>query len=546
MASKTHPASTGAGTGAGAETGAGSSWIVVVSAGVAAGLQVWKLPPAIPFLRQDLSLTLVQAGTLLGIIQLAGMLGGLAISLMAELIGERRCLSGGLVLLFLGSAGGGFAWSAGSLLASRAVEGAGFILVVVTGPGLIRRGTPPGRLTTAMGFWGAYQGISTFAGLITGALVLQVVPWRVWWWAMAVLALAPLPWVLARVPRDDVAYVPGDDVAYVPGDDPAYVPRDVPGRGPHAIPGRVPHDIPVGVPRDAPVGVPGDVTAARVPRDVPVGVPGDVTAARVPRDVPVGVPGDVTAARVPRDNAGGARGAAAALARIGRTVRAPAPWAAGLVFACYTLPWMAVVGFLPTIYRDGGMAGSWPGVLSAVVGAANAIGSITTAALMKRGLPARALLVPAFVLTAATSLPAFAVDWHTLPAGTAWQFLCVVVFSLTGGAIPATLLRMIGELTPTGGSAPATMGLIQQLFNTGSFVGPALAAWLATRTGGWHSTWWITCACAAVGLALSLRLRSRVTAPVAATATVAAPAPVGDTTTALTADGTTDSGAPHA
>ncbi|MFF1682279.1 CynX/NimT family MFS transporter [Streptomyces sp. NPDC058256] len=403
MASTTHP------------TGTGSSWIVVVSAGVAAGLQVWKVPPALPYLRHDLSLSLVQAGTLLGIVQLAGMLGGLAISLLSELIGERRCLSIGLILLFLGSAGGGFAWSAAPLLASRAVEGAGFILVAVTGPGLISRGTPPGRFTTAMGFWGAYQGISTFAGLITGALVLQVVPWRVWWWAMALLALAPLPCILARVPRD---------------------------------------------------------------------------------------------------GARGARTATAALTRIGRTVRAPAPWTAGLVFACYTLQWMAVVGFLPTIYRDSGMAGIWPGVLSALVGAANAIGSITTAAFMKRGLPARALLIPAFILMATTSLLAFVPHWRAVPAGTTWQFLCVAAFSLIGGAIPAALLRMIGELTPAGGSAPATMGVIQQLFNTGSFIGPTIAAWLATRTGGWQSTWWMTCACAAVGIALSLRLRPRATATV--------------------------------
>jgi MFS family permease len=403
MALKTHPA------------GTSGSWIVVVAAGVAAGLQVWKVPPALPFLRHDLSLSLVHAGTLLGIVQLAGMLGGLAVSLLAELVGERRCLSGGLVLLFLGSAGGGFAWSAAPLLVSRAVEGAGFILVAVTGPGLIRRTAPPGRFTTAMGFWGAYQGISTFAGLIIGALVLQVVPWRVWWWGMAVLALMPLPWVLARIPRDD---------------------------------------------------------------------------------------------------AGGVRGAAAALTRIGRTVQAPAPWTAGLVFACYTLPWMAVVGFLPTIYRDGGRTGSWPGVLSAVVGAANAIGSISTAALMKRGLPTRALIVPAFTLMATTSVLAFAVDWHGLPAGTTWQFLCVTAFSLTGGAIPATLLRMIGDLTPAGGSAPATMGLIQQLFNAGSFIGPTVAAWLATRTGGWHSTWWLTCACTAVGIVLSRGLKPRATAPV--------------------------------
>ncbi|MBK6016730.1 CynX/NimT family MFS transporter [Streptomyces sp. MBT53] len=387
--------------------GTGGSWIVVVAAGVAAGLQVWKVPPALPYLRHELSLSLVQAGTLLGVVQLAGMLGGLAVSLLAELIGERRCLSGGLVLLFLGSASGGLAGSAAPLLASRAMEGAGFILVAVTGPGLIRRTAPPGRFTTAMGFWGAYQGISTSVGLVVGALVLQMVSWRVWWWGMAVVALAPLPWVLTRVPRDD---------------------------------------------------------------------------------------------------AGGARGAAAALARIGRTVRAPAPWTAGLVFACYTLPWMAVVGFLPTVYRDGGMTGSWPGVLSAVVGAVNAVGSIGTAALLKRGLAVRAVVVPAFALMASTSLLAFAVDWHRVPAGTAWQFLCVVAFSLTGGAIPATLLRLIGGLTPTGGSAPATMGLIQQLFNAGSFVGPTVAAWLATRTGGWHSTWWITCGCAVFGAVISLGL----------------------------------------
>ncbi|MFD4874166.1 CynX/NimT family MFS transporter [Streptomyces sp. NPDC058420] len=403
-------------------TGTARSWVVVVVAGIAAGLQVWKVPPAVPFLRHDLSLSLVQAGTLLGIVQLAGMLGGLAVSLLAELIGERRCLSGGLVLLCVGSATGGFAWSAAPLLVSRAVEGAGFILVAVTGPGLIRRTAPLGRLTTAMGFWGAYQGISTFAGLVVGALVLQVVSWRVWWWGMAVLALAPLPWVLARVPRD------------------------------------------------AAVGV---------------------------------------------------RGAADGLARIGRTVRASAPWTAGLVFACYTLPWMAVVGFLPTIYRDGGMTGSRPGVLSAVVGAANAVGSISTAALMRRGLPTRVLIVPAFVVMAVTSVPAFAVDWNGLPAGSAGQFVCVTVFSLTGGAIPATLLRMIGELTPAGGSAPATMGLIQQLFNAGSFLGPTVAAWLANRTGDWHSTWWLTCACTTVGIALSLRLRPRATAP----APEATPAP---------------------
>jgi len=388
---------------------ADNAWIIVVLAGVSAGLQVWKLPSAIPLLREDLSMTLLQAGTLLGIVQVAGMLGGLAVSLLAELIGERRCLATGLILLCLGSATGAVAWSPAPLMVSRAVEGAGFILVAVTGLGLIHRGTPQRRLHTAIGFWGAYQGISTFAGLIAGALVLQVLPWRAWWWATAALALAPLPLVLARVPRDKA----------------------------------------------------------------------------------------------------GGPGVATAITRIARTVRSPGPWIAGLTFACYTLPWMAVVGFLPTIYRDNGMTGIWPGVLSAVVGGVNALGSITTATLLHRGLPVRALLIPAFALMATTSLLTFALDWQRLPAGTILQFGCVTAFSLIGGAIPATLLRAAVELTPKGGSAPATMGLIQQVFNTGSFAGPAVAAWLATRTGGWQSTWWITCTCAVVGGTLSLCLSRR-------------------------------------
>ena len=384
-----------------------SSWIVVVLAGVCAGLQVWKLPSAIPLLRDDLSMTLLQAGTLLGIVQVAGMLGGLAVSLLAELIGERRCLATGLILLSLGSAAGALAWSPAPLLASRAVEGAGFILVAVTGLGLIHRSTPQRRLNVAIGFWGAYQGISTFAGIIAGALVLQVLPWRAWWWATAALALLPLPLVFARVPRDKT----------------------------------------------------------------------------------------------------GGRGAATAITRIVRTIRSPGPWIAGLTFACYTLQWMAVVGFLPTIYRDSGMTGSWPGVLSAVVGGVNALGSIATATLLQRGLPVRALLIPAFALMAVASLLTFALDWRALPAGTILQFGCVTAFSLIGGVIPATLLRTAVDLTPADGSAPATMGLIQQVFNTGSFAGPAIAAWLATRTGGWQSTWWITCACAAVGIILSLCLK---------------------------------------
>jgi hypothetical protein len=160
------------------------------------------------------------------------------------------------------------------------------------------------------------------------------------------------------------------------------------------------------------------------------------------------------------------------------------PWVAGLAFASYTIQWMTVVGFLPTIYSGGGLTGIWPGVLSAVVGGVSAAGWIGTAPLLRRGVPVGALLIGGFAAMAATSLLTFAIHWAALPAGIICEVMCVSAFSLLGGVIPATLFRIAVDLAPPAGSAPATIGLMQQIFNAGSVADPAIAAWLVTRTGG--------------------------------------------------------------
>ncbi len=389
---------------------ADAAWIVVVLAGVTAAMHIWKLPTAIPVIQHELGMSLVQAGVLLGVVQVAGMAGGLAVSLLAEMIGARRCLLIGLWLLIAGSLIGGFADSAVVLMACRALEGAGFLLTTVVAPGLIRTNTPLARVNMAVGFWSAYQGFATFTGLVASALILQATNWHVWWWLMAALTLVPIPLVLKFVPQDP-----------------------------------------------------------------------------------------------PRDGSG----LPAATRRIGRTVRSPKPWIAGVVFGCYTVQWMAVVGFLPTIYHQNGVTGIWAGILSAVVGGLNAVGAIGTAPLLQRGVPPRMLLIPTFILMGTTTVLTFGVDWSAVPGGMAIQFACVAVFSMVGAVIPSTLTRMAVDLAPPDGSTPAAMGLMQQIFNVGNFTGPAIVAWLATVTGGWQSTWWMTCTFALLGICLSLYLSQK-------------------------------------
>ncbi len=387
-----------------------AAWIVVVIAGITAALHIWKLPAALPRIQEDLGLSLFAAGLLLGIVQVAGMAGGLAVSLLAEVIGERRTLLVGLGFLSLGSALGALAGGAGMLLASRAIEGIGFIVATVVGPGLIRRFAPLRKVNLAVGCWSAYQGTATFLGLIASAFFLQVASWQALWWVMVVVSLVPIPFVLRFVPSDDPA---------------------------------------------------------------------------------------------------GSSGARAAAGRIAITARSSRVWIAGVVFGCYTIQWMAVVGFLPTVYGQSGLTGTTPGIISAFVGGLNAVGAIITGLLLQRGAPARLMLIASFTLMAATSTLTFAVDWSQVSGGLAWQVACVGLFSFSGAMVPATMTRMAVDLAPAGGSAPAAMGLMQQIFNIGNFTGPMIVAWLAMSTGGWSSTWWMTCMFAVIGVVLSMVLLGR-------------------------------------
>lgn len=188
---------------------------VVVAAGICAALHVGKLPPAIQVLQAQLGVTLVQAGFLLSTVQVAGMLLGLAVGLSADRVGLRRSMVCGLLLLAMASALGASATTVGWLLGLRAVEGLGFLLVVMPGPSLIRRSVPPYELGKRMGWWGSYMPLGSALGLLLGPWVLQALGWPRWWLMAAALsvlaALAVWRWVPADAP---VAAAPSADSSW--------------------------------------------------------------------------------------------------------------------------------------------------------------------------------------------------------------------------------------------------------------------------------------------------------------------------------------------
>jgi MFS transporter, CP family, cyanate transporter len=177
--------------------------VIILAAGVCAAMHVAKLPPAVPALQQAMGLTLVQAGFLLSLVQLAGMCVGLAVGAMAEGLGLKRSLWIGLATLAVASALGGFADSASALMVLRALEGFGFLLSVLAAPALLRRLATPAELPRLMGWWGSYIPMGTAAALLLGPLVLSIGAWSLWWWLLAVVTAAMGAAVYLGVPGDE-------------------------------------------------------------------------------------------------------------------------------------------------------------------------------------------------------------------------------------------------------------------------------------------------------------------------------------------------------
>ena len=379
---------------------------VVVAVGVACALHIGKLPVAIPPLQVALGLTLVQAGFLLSLVQLAGMTLGLLVGLAADRLGPRRVMLAGLLWLALGSGLGAQAGDVQVLLWTRALEGLGFLLTVLPAPGLMRLCVQhPPTLARALGWWGAYMPVGAALALLLGAPLIGLVGWRGLWMLLALVALGAaglLWWVVPAA----VSPPAGSDA---------------------------------------------------------------------PRLWPC----------------------------LQRTLSAPGPWLMALGFFCYSGQWLAVVGFLPTIYSQAGVGGAALGALSALAAGINMLGNVGAGRLLARGARPGVLLAAGYVTMALGGLVAFGAVGHP------WiQYGAVLLFSSVGGLIPGTLFGLAVVLAPDKETVSTTVGWMQQWSALGQFAGPPLVAWLATQAGGWQWTGLFTGVCSLLGLALAWWLQS--------------------------------------
>lgn len=175
-------------------------WLVL--SGVVAALHIGKLPAALPALEASLNISLVEAGFLLSLVQLAGVALGLVIGLTVEQLGLRRNLLLGLSLFVAASFFGSLATSAGFLMFFRAVEGLGFLLTVLPVPALLRRLVPIERLNFMLALWSCYMGAGVALALLAGPTMIELIGWEGWWLGLAAITLLVIAGVIFNVPSD--------------------------------------------------------------------------------------------------------------------------------------------------------------------------------------------------------------------------------------------------------------------------------------------------------------------------------------------------------
>jgi len=183
-------------------------------------------------------------------------------------------------------------------------------------------------------------------------------------------------------------------------------------------------------------------------------------------------------------------------ARLLVTLRSRGPWLVALSFAVYSAQWLAVIGFLPTIYAQVGLGAAWAGAATALAALVNMVGNVAAGRLLQRGAAAPQLLAAGYIAMALGGVAGFAADGALRYAG-------VLMFSMVGGLVPATLFALAVRLAPGESTLSTTVGWMQQWSSFGQFAGPPLVAFVASAVGGWQWSGAVTAGCAVAGLLLS-------------------------------------------
>src|SRR6476660_8087111 len=195
-----------------AEANSRRRWLalaVIVAAQFMVVLDVAIVNVALPSIKTDLNFS--QESLQWVVTAYAIFFGGVLLlgGRLADLLGRRRMFMAGLVLFTVSSLLDGLAWSAGSLIAFRSLQGLGAALLSPAALSILTTMFVEGKeRNVALGVWGAASGSGGAAGVLLGGVLTSGLNWS-WIFfvnvpvGIVVIALTP---VLLKESRANLAH----------------------------------------------------------------------------------------------------------------------------------------------------------------------------------------------------------------------------------------------------------------------------------------------------------------------------------------------------
>ncbi|MFC9997273.1 MFS transporter [Nocardia sp. NPDC127526] len=122
---------------------------------------------------------------------------------LADLLGRRRVLITGTVLIAIASATGGLARDGGLLIGSRLAQGVGAALMLPAALSILTTSFREGSdRNTALGVWGGAAGLASASGVLLGGLLTQGPGWRWVFYVNTPVCLLVLAAIPALIPDD--------------------------------------------------------------------------------------------------------------------------------------------------------------------------------------------------------------------------------------------------------------------------------------------------------------------------------------------------------
>jgi len=473
----------------------------VVFAGVAVAMHIGKLPPAIPALKADLHTSLMQAGFLLSMIQFAGMTLGLWVGLFADVLGLKRCMMTGLVVLTLSSLLGASAETSETLLLTRFFEGLGVLLTAMPAPSLIRLMLQGQALSRALGWWAAYIPIGTAFALSLGPWVIKPYGWSSWWMLMALMT-ALAAWGLYKgVPAGLSNHQDGFSVS--PWG--SRLSLTLTSKGPWLV------ALCFGCYSAQWLSVIGFLPTVTQDMGLSPTSSGAVTAWVALVNMIGNVASGFFLARAlkkSQDRLQKQEEARLAKEKLQEELNFTMeqarqkelderlkqnPFYTPLVSSKVELPSAAPKPPVDPVAKESGAREQY-----------SRLGMFWEMVSAPEFLAVRLLWIGFSVMGLGAILAYAQVGGMSLPAE--YRFASILLFSAVGGMVPGTLFALGVKVSPSNECVAITVGWMQQWSSLGQFFGPPLVAWVATRMGGWQMTWSVTAFMASLGLVVTYQL----------------------------------------